>query len=1180
MADTRKPQSLITTFLRATLIIALVASGLIGYFWIIFEYERFHEETAKLKQDYLAGQRAQLKQEIDKAVGYIYSQRSKTEARLKSTIESRTNEAYAIALNIYEANRAAKPLSEIQTMVKEALRPIRFNNGRGYYFAAAMDGREALFADHPEMEGKLMLDLKDAHGRLVIRDMIALARKTGQGFLQYHWTKPGQAGQDFPKIAFIRYFAPFDWFIGTGEYLDDVERDIQAEVFEQLSQMQLDKNTYLFAYTYEGMPLFSEGQDNRGAPSIRSWKDPNGVAVFQEQLKLAGGDAGGFVNYTVPSPEANGTSRLISYVRGIAEWRWVIGGSISLDPIVDIIHQQETVLGKQVRGHIMRILIILAAMVAIIYALALFIAYKTHIGLDLFAQFFEKASSESAKIPLADMYFSEFQRIAESANAMLDTISHANEELKLSESRFRAMIEKGQEIIMVIDADGVIRYETPSIQAALGYPAAEMLGKTAWDFIPPENRAILKDLLEEIRPAEGLSRTAKLELQHADGSMRIFDCSVTNHLSDPAINAFVINGRDITERQHIMDAVAESEEKYRRLFELGSDAIFLIDSDSGEILDANATAVALYGYSHAELLRLRNVDVSVEPDKTRQAALEQYTDIPLRFHRKKDGTVFAVEITASHYLWQGRSVHIAAIRDISARLKAEERLRLMEFSIEHSDEAVYWLDPQARFLYVNQGCVKMWGYSRAELLTMRIHDLDPDLDPELWPLQWEDSRTRVSFTLDARHVTKKGTIIPVEIRVNFREFGGKAYNFAIAHDTSEHRNLEERLQRAQKMEALGLLAGGVAHDLNNILSGIMSYPDLLLMQTQPGSPLEKPLQTIKKSGEKAAAIVQDLLTLARRGVASTEVVNLNNIIEEYLVTPEHARMMGFHHRVRLEKRLETELLPIMGSPLHLSKTIMNLISNAAEAMVDDGTITIATRNQYLDRPLKAYEDLRAGDYVVLTVTDTGEGISHEDLERIFEPFYTKKVMGRSGTGLGLAVVWGTLKDHQGYIDIETEAGRGTTFSLYFPATREAPAVQKTTVSLADFQGRGESILVVDDVPEQRELATHMLLKLGYIVTSVAGGLEAVTYLETHHVDLVLLDMIMDPGIDGLETYQRILALHPRQKAVIVSGYAETERVRQAQHLGAGPYVKKPYLIEKLGMAIRAELDHEVPYAAE
>ncbi|OPX41261.1 MAG: hypothetical protein B1H13_03060 [Desulfobacteraceae bacterium 4484_190.3] len=390
-------------------------------------------------------------------------------------------------------------------------------------------------------------------------------------------------------------------------------------------------------------------------------------------------------------------------------------------------------------------------------------------------------------------------------------------------------------------------------------------------------------------------------------------------------------------------------------------------------------------------------------------------------------------------------------------------------------------------------------------------------------------------------------------------------------EKKEKRRLEDRLRQARRMEALGTLAGGVAHDLNNVLGGIVSYPELLLMKLPEDSPLRKPISTIQKSGEKAAAIVQDMLTLARRGVITTEVVKLNDIVSEYFKTPEYEKLKSFHPHVKIETNLEESLLNIMGSPVHLSKTVMNVISNAAEAMPDGGRIIVSTQNQYISEPVKGYDDIKEGDYVTLTVSDTGIGIPAEDMEKIFEPFYTKKVMGRSGTGLGMTVVWGTVKDHNGYIDVESAEGKGTTFTFYFPVTREESAKDKSLITIEDYMGNGESVLIVDDIEEQRELASVMLKKLGYSVTSVSSGEEAVEYMKDHSADLLILDMIMNPGIDGLETYKRITKLHPGQKAIIASGFSESERVKQAQKLGAGEYVKKPYLLKKIGAAVRTEL---------
>jgi CheY-like chemotaxis protein len=244
-------------------------------------------------------------------------------------------------------------------------------------------------------------------------------------------------------------------------------------------------------------------------------------------------------------------------------------------------------------------------------------------------------------------------------------------------------------------------------------------------------------------------------------------------------------------------------------------------------------------------------------------------------------------------------------------------------------------------------------------------------------------------------------------------------------------------------------------------------------------------------------------------------------------------------------------------------------------MPKGGMVTIKTTSQYLEQPIQGYDDIRSGDYVVLSVSDTGQGISANDLKRIFEPFYTKKVMGRSGTGLGLAVVWGTVKDHHGYINVESEEGKGSTFTLYFPVTREDITADAVPASLSEYMGKGESVLVVDDVKEQRDLAAGMLTTLNYKVASVASGEEAVAYLKEHQADLIVLDMIMDPGMDGLDTYRSIIEIRPQQKAIIVSGFSESDRVHEAQGLGAGAYVKKPYIKEKLGVVVRKELDRSV-----
>ena len=420
-------------------------------------------------------------------------------------------------------------------------------------------------------------------------------------------------------------------------------------------------------------------------------------------------------------------------------------------------------------------------------------------------------------------------------------------------------------------------------------------------------------------------------------------------------------------------------------------------------------------------------------------------------------------------------------------------------------------------------------------------------------------------------IWRKGTILHNENR----KFLGAIINnrdiTPLKKMEKDRKDLEIRLQRAQKMEALGTLAGGIAHDLNNILSGIVSYPELLLMQLPEDSPFRKPLLTIQKSGEKAAATVQDMLTLARRAHAPSEIVDLNVVIQDYLRSPEHGKLEEFYPGVRLNVALDPALRSILGSLVHLTKIVMNLVSNAFEAMPGGGVLSISTKNRILNNPYKGYEFVQEGHYVTLSVSDTGTGMNNEVRERIFEPFYTKKSMGRSGSGLGMAVVWGALKDHNGCIDLTSTVGKGSVFTLFFPVAPHNAA--RAPVHSHPFipPGNKEHILIVDDVEEQREIAAAMLAGLDYTVSSVSSGMEAIEHIRSRPADLVILDMILGSGMDGLETYGKILEISPGQKAIIASGFSESNRVREGLKLGAGTYIRKPYSMEAIGLAVHQEL---------
>jgi two-component system, cell cycle sensor histidine kinase and response regulator CckA len=659
---------------------------------------------------------------------------------------------------------------------------------------------------------------------------------------------------------------------------------------------------------------------------------------------------------------------------------------------------------------------------------------------------------------------------------------------------------------------------------------------------------------------------------------------------------------EIAQRHKVEEALVQNEKNLLMITDNSRDVIWMLDMNF-RFTFLSPSIEQLLGYPPEDYLAKSHQEI-LSPDSyaqmrealTEELRIEDRPDKNLYRSRmidteqiQKDGTKKWIEHSMTFLRDSDRrpvgilgfSRDITDKRVVAEALKAsEEQYQLLFSSIR---EVVYSIDLNFTITSMSPSMEKYLGYRKEEFIGNSVLDLKI-LPKEYYKKGLSDiARVLQGEILESEEyafLAKDGQILYAEVSGAPIVGNGKIIGMiSVARDITARkeaektqRALEDRLHRAEKMEALGTLAGGVAHDLNNIFGVLVGYSELLGEKFPKDSSLSSYADNILRSGLRGAAIVQDLLTLTRRGVAVLEVVDLNRIVSDYLRTPEYEKLKSEHREVRLRMDLTEGLLKIKGSPIHLSKAIANLVFNAAEAMSGQGEITIKTEDRYLDIPLKGYDDVREGDYSVLTVSDTGNGIPVKDMQKIFEPFYTNKVMGRSGTGLGLAVVWGTVKDHHGYIDVRSEEGKGSTFTVYLPITREEIAERGKAVDSMFYMGKGEAILVVDDVKEQRELAVSMLHSLGYEAEAVASGEEAIDYLGGKTADLMVLDMIMEPGIDGLETYERVLGVNPKQRAIIVSGFSETERVRTALTLGAGAYVRKPYMIEKIGVAIRNELD--------
>jgi len=517
---------------------------------------------------------------------------------------------------------------------------------------------------------------------------------------------------------------------------------------------------------------------------------------------------------------------------------------------------------------------------------------------------------------------------------------------------------------------------------------------------------------------------------------------------------------------------------------------------------------------------------------------------------------------------------IALVRQLNEKTQLQESLRESEEKfrglVENAVFGVYLLQ-DGRFVYVNPRFAEMTGYSEEELIScVRPEDV---IHPEDLPRARQGLRERLKGLVPKSHyafriVTKGGETRQMEVYSSRMKYRGKPAAIVALLDVTEKQHLEERLRRVEKMEAMITLAGGVAHDLNNILGALYGFAELLMLKMGPDHEFKSYVEKIMESSRRGAAIVDDLLTMTRRGVKVEEPVNINTVVIDYLKTLEYERMSLYHPQARVNVQISEEIPIIMGSYAHILKSIMNLVSNAVEAMPKGGTVTVRTYCEKKDH-------LPAREYVVVEVTDEGEGICEEDLKRIFEPFYTKKVMGRSGTGLGLAVVWTTVSDHGGFIEVESKVGEGTCFRLYFPVAETREGISEREEERVD-KGNGESILVVDDVPAHLDLAKQILGEAGYTVETAESGEEALGKVRQKKYDLLLLDMLMEPNMDGLETFLEILKIHPNQKIVLMSGFIETERVKEALRQGASSFLKKPYTRRQLIDAISRAISQKEP----
>ncbi len=768
------------------------------------------------------------------------------------------------------------------------------------------------------------------------------------------------------------------------------------------------------------------------------------------------------------------------------------------------------------------------------------------------------------------------------------------EELRESEKKFRHIIESspmGMYIFTLESGDRMILTDVnPAADSILGFSHQPLIGKTMEEAFPG---------LTETDVPTHCRRAARTGISWQTDQMTYRDERIDStfeiYVFQTEPGKIAVKFLDISDRKQAEQALRNSRQMLQSVLDtipvrvfwkdldlnyLGCNQLFAGDAGLNspeEIIGKNDYQLAwraqaeLYRQNDFEVIQTEMPKLDYEEPQTGPDGLELWLRTSKILLRDPDGRKIGI---------------LGTYDDITSKKIADQLVRQSEEKyrtlVESMNDGLAIADLNENIIFVNKAACEIFGYSREELIGMNFsqivlkEDLSIIYEGTNKRLGKQSSRYEIRICRsdgETRSIIVSAAPLTDNDGIVQGSFGIFADISDLKKAEKEKSELRDQLARAQRMESLGVLAGGVAHDLNNILGPLVAYPELINLKLPPDSPIKTDIARIEKSAKRAADVVQDLLTMARRGRYDLKALDLNELIVSYLQSADFIDLKSKSGQIDIETDLSDSLPRAYGSAPHLSKIIMNLVINAMEAMPSGGNLYISTIKRFINKLSGGFDQIETGEYIIMSVRDTGYGIEQADLKHLFEPFYTKKKLGRSGSGLGLAIVYGVIKDHNGYIDVRSRVNSGSEFTVYLPVVKlDSPKGENVII---DIRG-SETIMVVDDIEEQRELARAILSSLGYRVETAACGREAVKRLKAKPADVVVLDMIMEDDFDGLDTYREIIKFNPGQKAIIASGFSETDRVREAEKLGVGKYVRKPYNMQILGRAIREVIQGAMP----
>ncbi len=778
--------------------------------------------------------------------------------------------------------------------------------------------------------------------------------------------------------------------------------------------------------------------------------------------------------------------------------------------------------------------------------------------------------------------FREVAELSSAFQAMIEAVESREQELRRSRQNLRALVESSNDAIITLDSQRRIASCNRAFLELFGFSRRELVGEPIGLIHPdPESYRRFGETVYPQVHQEGSWR-GEWRYRKKSGE-EIFTESAIAVLRLPGedIEGYVAIMRDITERKRAQDALRESRELYRMLVEESFDGIFV--QKGSRIVFANSRLYQMLGYPEGELVGLEHWRV-YHPDyhqltRDRARARMRGEDVPSHYEvrlQRKDGSSFPAELIAHAIMFEGQPGVQVCLRDITERKRARRALRQnqrrLQAILQASPDPVVVYDEKGNTTFANPAFTRVFGWTLEELQGGRIPFVPQEEQERTFSTIDRLYANGKSVSLESRRLTKSGELRDVFISAAaIRDKSGRPTGMVVnLTDITERKLLEDQLRQAQKMEAIGTLAGGIAHDFNNILGAIVGYTELAMYKSRLGEPVQGEMGQALKAAERASDLVKRILTFSRRVDTERKPLDLNLEVLQTVKMLERT----IPKMISIELHLADDLWIIEGDGSQLEQVLMNLGTNARDAMPEGGRLVIETENVILDQD---YSDRHLGAapgrYVLLTFSDTGHGMDSDTLGHIFDPFFTTKGVGE-GTGLGLAMVYGIVKNHGGHIIAYSQPGQGTAFKLYFPAVQgDSAQAGEERGPLVQTQGGHESILLVDDEESILEIGQNFLESFGYKVMTAASGEEALrVYQEDPQaVDLIILDLGM-PGMGGKKCLDELLNIDSRARVIIASGYSAQGLVAETLKAGALEFIGKPYRLNQMLDKIRIVLD--------